>query len=116
MIGEFGRLYEQQYAVALFNKVRFDIEGGGGPQPQLLRRKVMNTSSSPVPVFSPPLVPLFHTPLFLLCLPREGDGIISAVSHEVLTFGTLRPHYVELGAHITLHQMNGSLRGTQDRC
>ncbi|XP_054466589.1 protein Niban 2b [Anoplopoma fimbria] len=36
----FGRLYEQQYAVALFNKVRFDIEGGGGPQPQLLHRKV----------------------------------------------------------------------------
>uniref|UniRef100_A0A3P8XCZ0 Niban 1/2/3 domain-containing protein n=1 Tax=Esox lucius TaxID=8010 RepID=A0A3P8XCZ0_ESOLU len=40
VIGEFGRLYEQQYAVALFNKVRFDIEGGGGPQPQLLHRKV----------------------------------------------------------------------------
>uniref|UniRef100_A0A8C7S3X4 Niban apoptosis regulator 2b n=1 Tax=Oncorhynchus mykiss TaxID=8022 RepID=A0A8C7S3X4_ONCMY len=40
VIGEFSRLYEQQYAVALFNKVRFDIEGGGGPQPQLLHRKV----------------------------------------------------------------------------
>ncbi|KAG9261943.1 niban-like protein 1 [Astyanax mexicanus] len=40
VIGEFGRLYEQQYAVALFNKVRFDVEGGGGPQPQLLHRKV----------------------------------------------------------------------------
>ncbi|KAM7018181.1 protein Niban 2b [Tautogolabrus adspersus] len=40
VMGEFGRLYEQQYAVALFNKVRFDIEGGGGPQPQLLHRKV----------------------------------------------------------------------------
>uniref|UniRef100_A0A672Z1M8 Niban-like protein 1 n=1 Tax=Sphaeramia orbicularis TaxID=375764 RepID=A0A672Z1M8_9TELE len=38
-MGEVGRLYEQQYAVALFNKVRFDIEGGGGPQPQLLHRK-----------------------------------------------------------------------------
>ncbi|XP_078106451.1 protein Niban 2b [Sander vitreus] len=37
---EFGRLYEKQYAVALFNKVRFDIEGGGGPQPQLLHRKI----------------------------------------------------------------------------
>ncbi|XP_034727778.1 protein Niban 2b [Etheostoma cragini] len=36
---DFGRLYENQYAVALFNKVRFDIEGGGGPQPQLLHRK-----------------------------------------------------------------------------
>lgn len=36
----FGRVYEQQFAVALFNKVRFDIEGGGGPQPQLLHRKV----------------------------------------------------------------------------
>ncbi|XP_063050906.1 protein Niban 2b [Engraulis encrasicolus] len=40
VIGEFGRLYEQQYVVALFNKVRFDIEGGGAPQSQLLRRKV----------------------------------------------------------------------------
>uniref|UniRef100_A0A4W5PCG3 Niban apoptosis regulator 2b n=1 Tax=Hucho hucho TaxID=62062 RepID=A0A4W5PCG3_9TELE len=40
VIGEFSRLYEQQYAVALFSKVRFDIEGGGGPQPQLLHRKV----------------------------------------------------------------------------
>lgn len=40
VMGEFGRLYEQQYAVALFNKVRFDIEGGGGPQPQLLHRKI----------------------------------------------------------------------------
>ncbi|XP_072244692.1 protein Niban 2b [Leuresthes tenuis] len=40
LMGEFGRLYEQQYAVALFNKVRFDIEGGGGPQPQLLHRKI----------------------------------------------------------------------------
>uniref|UniRef100_A0A8D3B7C7 Niban apoptosis regulator 2b n=1 Tax=Scophthalmus maximus TaxID=52904 RepID=A0A8D3B7C7_SCOMX len=36
----FGRLYEQQYAVALFNKVRFDVEGGGGPQAQLLHRKI----------------------------------------------------------------------------
>ncbi|KAK3539234.1 hypothetical protein QTP86_031631, partial [Hemibagrus guttatus] len=40
VLGEFGRLYEQQYAVALFNKVRYDVEGGGGPQPQLLQRKV----------------------------------------------------------------------------
>ncbi|TSV94891.1 Niban-like protein 1 [Bagarius yarrelli] len=40
VLGEFGRLYEQQYAVALFNKLRYDVEGGGGPQPQLLHRKV----------------------------------------------------------------------------
>lgn len=40
VMADCGRLYEQQYAVALFNKVRFDIEGGGGPQPQLLHRKV----------------------------------------------------------------------------
>lgn len=40
VMGRFGRVYEQQYAVALFNNVRFDIEGGGGPQPQLLHRKV----------------------------------------------------------------------------
>lgn len=39
-MGGFTRVYEQQYAVALFNNVRFDIEGGGGPQPQLLHRKV----------------------------------------------------------------------------
>ncbi|KAI1882494.1 hypothetical protein AGOR_G00251340 [Albula goreensis] len=36
---EFSRLYEQQYAVALFNKVRYEIEGNGGPQSQLLHRK-----------------------------------------------------------------------------
>lgn len=42
VIAEFGRLYEQQYAVALFNKVRFDVEGGGTLQPQLLHRKVQN--------------------------------------------------------------------------
>ncbi|XP_029960798.1 niban-like protein 1 [Salarias fasciatus] len=40
VMGEFGRLYERHYSLALFNKVRFDIEGGGGPQPQLLHRKV----------------------------------------------------------------------------
>ncbi|KAI1900531.1 hypothetical protein AGOR_G00050890 [Albula goreensis] len=40
VMGEFGRLYEQQYALALVNKVRFDLEGNGGPQPQLLHRKV----------------------------------------------------------------------------
>ncbi|XP_052381600.1 protein Niban 2 [Oncorhynchus keta] len=37
--GEFGHVYEQQYAVALFNSVRFEIEGGGAPQSQLLHRK-----------------------------------------------------------------------------
>ncbi|XP_037547999.1 protein Niban 2a [Nematolebias whitei] len=36
---EFSSLYEQQYAVALFNAVRFEIEGGGGGQSQLLHRK-----------------------------------------------------------------------------
>ncbi|XP_049459505.1 protein Niban 2a [Epinephelus fuscoguttatus] len=36
---EFGDVYEQQYAVALFNSVRFEIEGGGGTQSQLLHRK-----------------------------------------------------------------------------
>ncbi|KAL0965384.1 hypothetical protein UPYG_G00280590 [Umbra pygmaea] len=36
---EFGRVYKQQYAVALFNSVRFDIEGAAGPQSQLLHRK-----------------------------------------------------------------------------
>uniref|UniRef100_I3K8I8 Niban apoptosis regulator 2b n=1 Tax=Oreochromis niloticus TaxID=8128 RepID=I3K8I8_ORENI len=40
VIAEFGHLYEQQYAVALFNKVRFDVEGGATLQPQLLHRKI----------------------------------------------------------------------------
>ncbi|MFT7797283.1 niban-like protein 1 [Arapaima gigas] len=40
VMGEFGRLYEQQYPVALFNSVRFDIEGSSSPQSQLLHRKV----------------------------------------------------------------------------
>ncbi|XP_044051565.1 protein Niban 2b isoform X2 [Siniperca chuatsi] len=46
VMGEFGHLYEKQYAVALFNKVRFDIEGGRGPQPQLLHRKIPLTNKS----------------------------------------------------------------------
>ncbi|XP_060917624.1 protein Niban 2a [Labrus mixtus] len=36
---EFSDVYEQQYAVALFNSVRFEIEGGRGTQSQLLHRK-----------------------------------------------------------------------------
>jgi len=40
VMAEFGRFYEQQYAVALFNCVRFEIEGGGNVQTQLLHRKV----------------------------------------------------------------------------
>ncbi|KAK9532847.1 hypothetical protein VZT92_010212 [Zoarces viviparus] len=36
---EFRDVYEQQYAVALFNSVRYEIEGGGGTQSQLLHRK-----------------------------------------------------------------------------
>ncbi|XP_031433910.1 protein Niban 2a [Clupea harengus] len=39
VLEEFGWVYEQQYAVALFNNVRFEIEGGGGTQTQLLHRK-----------------------------------------------------------------------------
>ncbi|KAK5851729.1 hypothetical protein PBY51_023260 [Eleginops maclovinus] len=39
VIRDFSDVYEQQYAVALFNSVRFEIEGGGGPQSQLLHRK-----------------------------------------------------------------------------
>lgn len=41
VLDEFRGLYEQQYTLALFNKVRYDVEGGGGPQPQLLHRKVI---------------------------------------------------------------------------
>ncbi|KAF4077056.1 hypothetical protein AMELA_G00203690 [Ameiurus melas] len=36
---EFSKVYGQQYAVALFNGVRFEIEGGGNVQAQLLHRK-----------------------------------------------------------------------------
>ncbi|XP_034997230.2 protein Niban 2 isoform X2 [Hippoglossus stenolepis] len=36
---EFSDVYEQQYAVALFNSVRYEIEGGGGTQSQLLHRQ-----------------------------------------------------------------------------
>uniref|UniRef100_A0A8C2GP52 Niban apoptosis regulator 2a n=1 Tax=Cyprinus carpio TaxID=7962 RepID=A0A8C2GP52_CYPCA len=39
VMSEFGRFYEQQYAVALFNSVRYEIEGGGNTQTQLLHRK-----------------------------------------------------------------------------
>ncbi|KAK1884314.1 Protein Niban 2 [Dissostichus eleginoides] len=39
VIRDFSDVYEQQYAVALFNSVRYEIEGGGGPQSQLLHRK-----------------------------------------------------------------------------
>ncbi|XP_067280839.1 protein Niban 2a [Pseudorasbora parva] len=39
VMAEFERFYEQQYAVALFNSVRFEIEGGGSIQTQLLHRK-----------------------------------------------------------------------------
>ncbi|XP_077593878.1 protein Niban 2a [Stigmatopora nigra] len=36
---QFSDLYKQQYAVALFNSVRYELEGGSGPQSQLLHRK-----------------------------------------------------------------------------
>ncbi|XP_077398781.1 protein Niban 2a [Vanacampus margaritifer] len=36
---QFSDVYKQQYAVALFNSIRYEIEGGGGPQSQLLHRK-----------------------------------------------------------------------------
>ncbi|KAM4697126.1 protein Niban 2-like [Rhinophrynus dorsalis] len=39
LLTEFGKLYEEQYGVALFNSVRYEIEGNGGPQTQLLHRK-----------------------------------------------------------------------------
>ncbi|XP_073495988.1 protein Niban 2 [Phyllobates terribilis] len=40
LLAEFGKLYEEQYGVALFNSVRYEIEGNGGPQTQLLHRKI----------------------------------------------------------------------------
>ncbi|KYO23162.1 niban-like protein 1 [Alligator mississippiensis] len=40
VLGEFCQFYKDQYGVALFNSVRYEIEGNGGPQSQLLHRKV----------------------------------------------------------------------------
>uniref|UniRef100_A0A8C8SIZ9 Niban apoptosis regulator 2 n=1 Tax=Pelusios castaneus TaxID=367368 RepID=A0A8C8SIZ9_9SAUR len=40
VLGEFCQFYEEQYGVALFNSVRYEIEGNGGPQSQLLHRKI----------------------------------------------------------------------------
>ncbi|XP_063172424.1 protein Niban 2 [Candoia aspera] len=40
ILAEFSQFYKEQYGVALFNSVRFEIEGGTGPQSQLLHRKV----------------------------------------------------------------------------
>ncbi|NXL38151.1 NIBL1 protein, partial [Glaucidium brasilianum] len=40
VLGEFCQCYKEQYGVALFNSVRYEIEGNGGPQAQLLHRKV----------------------------------------------------------------------------
>uniref|UniRef100_A0A4W5LYU3 Uncharacterized protein n=1 Tax=Hucho hucho TaxID=62062 RepID=A0A4W5LYU3_9TELE len=59
---EFGHVYKQQYAVALFNSVRFEIEGGGGPQSQLLHRKARGQPGNDC---------LWHsfTLLLFLCLP-----------------------------------------------
>ncbi|XP_043914573.1 protein Niban 2-like [Protopterus annectens] len=39
VLEEFKKSYEQQYNVALFNKIRYEVEGSGGPQSQLLIRK-----------------------------------------------------------------------------
>nr|XP_056716447.1 protein Niban 2 [Euleptes europaea] len=40
VLADFSQFYEEQYGVALFNSVRYEIEDGGGPQAQLLHRKV----------------------------------------------------------------------------
>ncbi|XP_053137841.1 protein Niban 2 [Hemicordylus capensis] len=40
ILTEFCQFYEEQYGVALFNSVRYEIEGSGGPQSQLLHRKI----------------------------------------------------------------------------
>uniref|UniRef100_A0ABM5F6Z7 Protein Niban 2 n=1 Tax=Pogona vitticeps TaxID=103695 RepID=A0ABM5F6Z7_9SAUR len=40
VLADFCHFYQEQYGVALFNSVRYEIEGAGGPQAQLLHRKV----------------------------------------------------------------------------
>uniref|UniRef100_A0A1W7RF66 Oc58 n=2 Tax=Crotalinae TaxID=8710 RepID=A0A1W7RF66_AGKCO len=40
ILTEFTQFYQEQYGIALFNSVRFEIEGGTSPQAQLLHRKV----------------------------------------------------------------------------
>lgn len=39
VLEEFKKYYEQQHNVALFNKIRYEVEGSGGTQSQLLIRK-----------------------------------------------------------------------------
>lgn len=39
ILDEFFQFYEEQYPLALFNKIRYEVEDNGGPQPQLLQRK-----------------------------------------------------------------------------
>uniref|UniRef100_UPI00398E3BBF protein Niban 2-like n=1 Tax=Pristiophorus japonicus TaxID=55135 RepID=UPI00398E3BBF len=39
ILDEFFQFYEEQYPLALFNKIRYEVEENGGPQPQLLQRK-----------------------------------------------------------------------------
>ncbi|MGH0177987.1 UNVERIFIED_CONTAM: hypothetical protein FKN15_076432 [Acipenser sinensis] len=66
--GEFCRYYEQQFGVALFNSVRYEIEGNGGPQTQLLHRKAR----------TPPLLPQLAQRLCEGDAPRESGEIIAA--------------------------------------
>ncbi|XP_070614837.1 protein Niban 2 [Erythrolamprus reginae] len=40
ILTEFSQFYREQYGIALFNSVRFEIEGGTVPQAQLMHRKV----------------------------------------------------------------------------
>ncbi|XP_069746385.1 protein Niban 2-like [Narcine bancroftii] len=39
ILDEFFQFYEEQYPLALFNKIRYEVEDNDGPQPQLLQRK-----------------------------------------------------------------------------
>ncbi|XP_078082747.1 protein Niban 2-like [Mustelus asterias] len=39
ILDEFFQFFEEQYPLALFNKIRYEVEENGGPQPQLLQRK-----------------------------------------------------------------------------
>ncbi|KAL2297979.1 hypothetical protein Nmel_016938 [Mimus melanotis] len=49
VLGEFCRCYKEQFGVALFNSVRYEIEGTGGPQAQLLHRKHARFSAGVTP-------------------------------------------------------------------
>ncbi|NWZ36441.1 NIBL1 protein, partial [Brachypodius atriceps] len=80
VLGEFCRCYREQFGVALFNSVRYEIEGAGGPQPQLLHRKVRAPSPTSLSFPEPSTSPLPVTACWVQCDPvlliQPGHGTL----------------------------------------